>query len=443
MRLTVLRLFQDSRKQVLNTFYYLIASACGAFASIFTLPLFTNKLSAEEFGIFGFCTTLNSVILPLIIFSLNSYFLKENFNQNKTEFGNKRVLNTLISATFFSGLLITLFLVFVGPKLFSKFNIQVAFYPNVFIILLSNILISFSTYGLLIYRIRQMGLAFALISLSQVIVNYGLSIILVMVCDFGIQGRIIGFGSGSLFIGVLTAWFFRKEFSFEIDWKILAKGIKFSFPLVVVALLSVLIESGDRFLIERLGTLSELGVYNIANQYALSIMIVGLALYKAFEPSFFEYLSVKKYQKIINGCIIVLIPILIVVLVLVIIAPFLINILTNALFNNSVQCAQILTMSYIFKIAAMFTGIILMVESRTTKMLISYAVSMLVFIPTSIYFYRYLSIEGIAIAKVFPFYINAVSNIFLSANWFQFNKLLVILSTLLVLVIVLSFSTIL
>lgn len=278
-----------------NTITYLFASLFQAVIGIVTLPIYTNYLTPDEFGIWALIIAINSFSLPLFQLGLNSYFIREYYSNGE----NNRVLfSTLFYFTLlWSFLLISLGLA-LGPLIFDASGISVSFYPFMAIILTSNIAVACFTYVPLKFRIEKRAMAFSTLLIIKSILVTGISLILVVVYDKSLLGRINGFLIGNLIFMIISIAVAFKSLTWAFDTKLVINGIKKCYPLIFATLSTLLFDTIDRLVLERYQTLNQLGFYSIGIQYAAVLGMTFTAFYKALEPKIFELSGKAQVEKI-------------------------------------------------------------------------------------------------------------------------------------------------
>lgn len=337
-----------------------------AFAGFFMIRYFTRYLGPNDFGILGYTAAVNSFVLPFITLNLETYFIQKNYNVREAT-DKKRLLGSLVLATASWSVFITAFLSLGGSILFKTTGVKVVFFPYMFFMLLSNIGATFSTYLLFQYRILgKAGLFFA-ITFIQTVLVLGLGYLFVSFMQWGVYGRILGILTGTLIVGVLCLILMNKYMVWVIDKRTLRDGLKFSLPLVPYTIAVLLYEMLDRIFLERYSPndMSEIGIYNIASQYALVLFMVSLAVYRAFEPLIFKLVSEKNEKGVIRNLLFLNNILLLVALFLVLFSGYLINYLTHGKFNSSAEVATLLVVAFYFRSAYIMLNTVLTARGNT------------------------------------------------------------------------------
>ena len=86
----------------------------------------------------------------------------------------------------------------------------------------------------------------------------------------------------------------------NLSIKKLNEGLRYSLPLIPGSLAYLLLNSGDRFFLEKYVSLNDLGIYNISSTIALSLNLIISSIYKAAEPEIFIRYSNDSFALFIN-----------------------------------------------------------------------------------------------------------------------------------------------
>jgi len=81
-------------KKLTNTVFYLGGSIVTLLFSLFTFPIYSTFLSAEDFGLIGYFNSLKAILLPLFNLSLSNYYLMVYFRNNEIQ--NKQILFNIL-----------------------------------------------------------------------------------------------------------------------------------------------------------------------------------------------------------------------------------------------------------------------------------------------------------------------------------------------------------
>ncbi len=379
-----------------NTALYFLTSVFHALIGIITLPIYTKFLSPAEFGIWGVVIAFNNFLLPIFQLGLNTFYIKEYYNDRQ---GDKTLFSSLFFFTFLWSILLIIIGVLVGPWLFDITAIDFDFFPFMFLILISNLSVCCFTYLPLRLRIESKALKYSGVLILKTILITVISLILVMLYDQALLGRVYGFVFGNIIFMGFCIPFLKKYLIFRLDFKLIQSGIKACLPLVPAILATLLFDTFDRIFLEKFRSLEEVGYYNVGSQYAGMITMAFMSFYKAVEPKIFEWSSTKDYKSLKNLFSTIAIILAIGSLVSIILAAPFLNILVASNFLTAIPIARYLIL------VVFMQGIYLLLSTynvslyRNKYVMLIAITGLTIFVITMYFLAPVFGAQGVAIAK--------------------------------------------
>lgn len=329
---------------------YFAASLFSAFMGFVTLPVFTKFMHIHEIGIYGYVMTFNTFLIPLLSLSTESFYLKVIYQKD----GNQDERRLLGSLVYFITLWILIFigiLLLAGPLIFHFAGIHVPFFPTMAVMLCSNLFYAFTVFALLRFRVRKKPWQYLFLIVFQNITTTGLAILAILYFSQSANSRITAFTTGTLLTGLVSFVILARHMVFKIDFAIVKKALKFTYPLIPYILSTLIIDSIDRFYLEHYtkGNMTELAFYNMAFQFANIALMISISMFRSYEPVFFRLTSnndhvslVKKINQfnLINFTCSIL---------LLFASEFLLNLLTHGKFIKSGYLAEWLIVAFFIK----------------------------------------------------------------------------------------------
>ena len=267
---------------------------------LFILPIMTYYLSPKDFGIIASIKMVQGFLLllynPGIISGTTRLFYDtEDENERKSLIGSSLLFFLSFST------IIALVLILTGNLFFDKIFNEFELYPYGIIAIIMSILIQPKRLwsALLTFQFKVKKIAF--ISVFQMIIEVSISLYLVTIILFGVEGRIIGMITGIFFLFITSLITIIKytEGNFKFySFKKIKEILKFSLPLAPAIWAYSALDIADRFLIERYIGLDSLGIYSIA--YILSSMplFFSVGFRKMWNPIFYENMNTKNYSSV-------------------------------------------------------------------------------------------------------------------------------------------------
>lgn len=251
----------NQKKQLLlNTIIIAIGKLSTQVISFLLLPLYTSKLSPEEYGTYDFLVTLSIFLLPVITLMMEESMFRFLIDAEDLK-SKKKIITATITYT---ALGTVIFSLIAGLVL----GIMQYEYAIVFILfVISNILIGLSNaLSRGTGKIKLYSLSNFVLGVSTIILN----ILFIVTFKLGVNGLLWS----NTIANTLTALFiFAKlhigQFISKKDFnkKTLSEMIKYSMPLVPNNLSWVIISLSDRLMLTYMSGADANGIYSIANKF--------------------------------------------------------------------------------------------------------------------------------------------------------------------------------
>lgn len=251
------------------------------------LPIYTNYLSAADYGVVSYTNAVVMFLFFVAILSMNSYALRFYF-EYKSEEERKRMLGNVFLFIGAVNLLILIISWIIAPWLIARYELQVPWDPYMKLALVNNFLEVFSVIPLVLYRVRQQALKFVALNLGRIILQFVLTYIFIVVMDWGVIGHYYG-RLFSLIPFFLIFWIVMwRNVTFNINWPQIWQGLKYALPLMPGAVAYFALSFSDRIILERNVDMALIGIYNIAYTLSFALTVLNQGVYKAIEPEVFK-----------------------------------------------------------------------------------------------------------------------------------------------------------
>lgn len=285
-------------KEVLKgNFIYIFGQIIRIGSAFFLIPIYTNLLSTEEYGIIGYCQVIINVLLIILLVAFHGSQTRFYYdNKDKP----KEIGSYLFSTNIFLFSISAIYLLiatFYGRQIFNMLNIDIPYDPYIKISLYIPPLMVFNMMMISFYlakkeHIKNAGLHILLFFFTT------LSIILfLLVFNFKAEGYLLGGLLGNALFFVCFYLFYAKNFKCNLSIKHIKNAFFYGFPLVFHLLSSSLHNMIDRVILEKYIPMSEIGIYTLGYQIGIIIAIIATAFNKSFKPNFYELLLSNEKEK--------------------------------------------------------------------------------------------------------------------------------------------------
>ena len=287
-------------KLIKNTTIYALGDIIPRLIGFIALPILTRYLTPSDYGIVNYVNTLNTFLLAIGFFSVNTYFLVYYYRCKSRE-EKKKLLGNLSSFILLANVLIVLILLLFGEYFFAALGSKIAFYPYIVIAVFTNFFNLFSILPAALFRVIEKPMPLTILNVSRGVIAFILTLVLVI--DFHYTA--LGVLYANLIVNFIFAFVFLYMIRHHITWNLnfpqLRKVLAFTLPLVPGSIAYYLTTISDRILIDKYLSLNDLGIYSIAASIALILNIFSFGAYKAFEPYIFKIWESDKFLSIFEN----------------------------------------------------------------------------------------------------------------------------------------------
>jgi len=265
-----------------QTLVYGTSTIVGRFLNFILVPFYTNVFPPAEYGvvaiIFAYIAFLN------IIYSLGfeaGYFRFASSNEIGTEKQNfsHPFFTILINAAFLSGII----LVFSGtitnltgindPKVVT-YTAFILFFDAISLVPFANL------------RLKNKAKAFAAIKITNIVINVGLNLLLILVFKFGLVAVFLSNLAASVVTFLLLLPVVIKNLSLNFNKELFRELVKFSLPYLPAGLASIIVQVIDKPIMQYLTDIKTVGIYNANYKLGIFMMLIVSMFEYAWRPFF-------------------------------------------------------------------------------------------------------------------------------------------------------------
>jgi len=270
---------------------YLFGFVIARISGLLLIPVYTNYLSPDEYGILGYVTALAAFVSSLAVLGLDGTVLRFYFDlqDNREELGT--FLATVYVTVICSSLAVFLSIEAIAAVEPSMFSSVIPYAPYIRLGLLVSLLAIIPGLTLNYYRARQQPIRYITCSLLSFALTTILVLYLVVVEERGVLGSLEGSLIASIAMCIICVYDLRKEFNYRISRRHLREALRYGLPLVPGAAAGWVMLSSGRLFMGRYTPLHELGLYNFAFSLAGALLLVAVAFNSAWYPFVFKNMN--------------------------------------------------------------------------------------------------------------------------------------------------------
>ena len=361
------------------------------------LPILTNYLIPENYGILSMVQLLMLLSFPFVMINSHGLLTMEYSNLSKEKY--KVLVSTAILIPLFGCVFLECIFF-----LFRHYIVEYFQIPN-YLLYLIPVFLLFQAIPLfvpIIFQAKKQPFNFGKFKISLTILNVLLSLLFVVLLNYGWEGRLFGIvGSFMLFsiIGIIVL--FRIDaLSFSFDFESLKKILNFGLPLLPHAIAGILLASSSKFFLANMISNEAVGIYTVAFQVATAVLLIMTSVNQAWAPNLYESLNSNPTEIVKSGIVKqtykLMLFMLAITLLFILFVPFVFKIFIHESYHSGVLLSRIMSVGFLMNgLYFLVTNYILF--TKKTKVL-SFITSIIAIIGAVINYYLILHFGTIVAA---------------------------------------------
>jgi O-antigen/teichoic acid export membrane protein len=277
---------------------YGIADLINRAVGFVLIPLYTFYLTTADYGTLELLDLTSYIISMFLGMGISQAVFRFYYDYEEEDKRQQVLSVSLITTWVVSTIaLIGLFyfsrdisaLVFQDPANFALFNI----------IFVTVVLQLNSRIPLALLRIRQQSILFILVNFILLVINLSLNILFIVHYNMGIKGILLGGLVANIVVGIYLLIFILRRIKISFSFPLLFAMLKYCLPLMWTWVGMFVLHFGDRFILQRLASLSDLGLYSLAYKFGFMISVLILNPFNMmWEPKRFELINAPNARNI-------------------------------------------------------------------------------------------------------------------------------------------------
>lgn len=395
---------------------YTLTQILNASIPFLLLPIVTRYLSPEEYGIYSMFKIVAGLVFSFIGLGLNGAITTLYFERKKPALA-QYIFNSFLLVTLSSISIFSIFYIF--PVFFEGVSgIPIEWLWTVIIASYGKVIFQAT---LTIWQVEREPFKYGAFQISQSILNFVLSLVLMIGLSLNWKGIIIAETFAFMLFGVVGLLYLKKKnwLSLKFDKSDIKHALNFGLPIIPHVIGMYIITASDRFLITNMVGVAETGMYAVGYQIAMVIMVLQDSFNKAWVPWLFEKLNKNSHVlkiKIVKFTYVYHVVITIVALLLWVSSPMIMQIFIGPEYKEAEKFILWLALGYAFNgMYKMVTNYIFYV-SKTYYLAIVTAVTAVINIVLGYALIKINGSIGAAQATAISYFISFI------LTWFVANK---------------------
>jgi len=381
-----------------------LSEATVKIVKLLVLPIMTYYLSPEDFGIIASIKMVEGFLIMLFNPGMISGTSRLYYDTDEEEKRKKIIGSSLLFFIFFPLLVVSVVLI-LGDGFFQSLFSGLSLYPHGIIALALSVIVQPKRLWSSLMSFQFKVGKIALFSVIQLLIEVGVSLLLVVYFLKGVDGRITGIVLGTSFVFIIAiVYLFRYSkgnFSIKQMWKTLIFGL----PLAPAIWAYSVLDIADRFLIQNYLGLADLGVYAIAYTIASVPVFLTLGYKKMIAPIFYENMNSGNYQRIESLFKIYIVFYSLVCTSLILFSEELVVIVLNKDFSYAAQIIPWVVLGKFFLGITPVVNAFITYEKKFYKISINMGISAIINIIINVILLPKIGIVGSAIATAISYFV--------------------------------------
>jgi O-antigen/teichoic acid export membrane protein len=350
-----------------NLAIYGLGDVATSLVSLLLLPVYTRKLSPEEYGIIAMLLTIEAVAKILFRWGVDTAFMRMYF-----DCADQAARQRLASTIFFflvavNGTLLAAGVL--GAEWLSFRLFDTAQHALIITLVIANtFVVGFYFIPFQVLRIREESRLFISLVFGRSAGTIVARLLLVVVAQMGVLGVVVAdVLVTAVFTLVLTRWYaplIRPVFSRPV----LHDALAFGLPRIPHAVANQVIGIADKYFLNAFGALRDVGLYSIGATFGLGLKLFLSAFEYAWTPFFLGAMKEPDAKEIYSKVSTYVIAVLILLVAgLCAVAPDLIRLMTEQKFHDAAVVTPWIALGVMFQGLYLVGSIGLIITRRTSR----------------------------------------------------------------------------
>ncbi|MFQ5824189.1 MAG: lipopolysaccharide biosynthesis protein [bacterium] len=249
------------------------------------LPLHTNQLPTDQYGVAGVVFTFLALLVIVYTYGIDAAFLRYFILSNDPK-KRRQIFSTAFWAVFVSACVFSILIYLFALKI-SRIIISEGDFSQ--IVRLTSLILLFDSLAFLPFlflRAEEKSIPFVALKFINIIINVSLNVLFIVVLKKGVEGIFLAnvWASGITFI--LMVPILLKQISLDFYWSDFKELLQFGLPYLPSTLAVVALDLIDRFILEKMAGLEVTGIYNAGYKLGIFMNLFVSAFRFAWHPFF-------------------------------------------------------------------------------------------------------------------------------------------------------------
>lgn len=278
-------MFEHLKRLGTDTAIYGVSTIVGRFLNFLLVPLYTNVLLPEDYGIVTYLYSLIAFMTVIYAYGMESAYFKYS---STLELGTpQQNYSTAFLSILGSSIILSTGVIVFHSSIGSVINIPDHLES---LLLYTAGILAFDAIAIIPFaalRSERKAKLFASIKVLNMAINLILNIILIVILQKGVQGIFISGFVASVFTFIMLIPTMMRNFRFDFSGSLYRALLKFGLPTIPAGLASMAIQVIDRPILRALTDDATVGIYQANYRLGIFMMLIVSMFDYAWRPFYF------------------------------------------------------------------------------------------------------------------------------------------------------------
>ena len=279
-------MFQKLRELSKNLAIYGIGDVAVQIVSFLLVPLYVRYLTPADYGVLGLLGGVEAGAKLFFRWGLDGAFMRFWYDSDDPR-DRQRLASTIFFFLLAVNACLLLASVAAAPFLSRQMLGAGGYTLALQLVLLNTFAIGFTFIPFHVLRIQQRTREFSALTFARSLATLVLRIILVVFAGLGVWGVVVADVLVTTAVMVWLLRLFAPLIRTTLSGDVLRESLAFGLPRLPHALAQQVMAIGDRFILTRFGTLSDIGIYSMSVSFGLIPKLFLSAFENAWAPFYY------------------------------------------------------------------------------------------------------------------------------------------------------------
>lgn len=331
-----------------------IANVMTKTIGFFLIPLYTQYLTPEDYGIVEICASFSAFAIVFMRLGVPGSVLRFYFDYKDDESAFIDYITTIHRLLLASAVVIGIIMAIMSFMFSESLLSGVLFFPFIALVLLNSAFASNSDLQKRLLQSKEDTAYMAKLNIATAVLGIGITILFVVGFEMGALGLILSQSVTTCLFFVQAQFYLKKYISGKFRPKMIVSSLRYGVALLPHHLFAVLAPFLSKGILNYKESLAALGIYSLALRFMQPLDILYSIFNKAFNPIYFSLRKNNEDQKIKRVYVSVWYVAIFVFALAILVLPSIIPLITPQRFHESSKLIPILGVGFIGQIAYMF-----------------------------------------------------------------------------------------